>query len=109
MVAVSIPMLRAFLPARDQIATRNLNYLNGAVVCYNQSVAELNTNAAEAAIVGLLQTRDASRPGSPYLPSNLKTNSSSNASTYRATWTGRMFEQRSPGTNGSGLDLLKLM
>jgi len=109
MAAVAIPMMNVFVPAQSQVAARNLNYLNGAVVCYNQAATELTGNATVPVIVGVLMTRDPSISGSPFLPSNLKTNTTSDSSTYRATWTGRMFELLPPGTNGTGVDLLKLM
>ena len=38
MAAVGIPMMQSLFPAKAQIATRNLNYLNGAVASYNQAV-----------------------------------------------------------------------
>ena len=109
MAAVAIPMMNAFIPAQSQVATRNLNYLNGAVVCYNQAATELSTNTSASAIMQVLKARDTLVSGSPFLPSNLKTNTTSDSSTYRATWTGRMFELLPPGTNGTGFDLLKLM
>lgn len=108
--AIAIPAMKNLVPASSgATATRNLNYLNGAVQTYNQAVEELNTNATPAQIMVILQTRDTNRHGSPYLPTNLKTNSTSSTSTYRARWSGRMFEQIQPGASGAGLDLLKLM
>jgi len=108
--AIAVPLMLNLVPsAGEQAATRNLNYLNGAVLSYNQAVEELNTNATEPTILALLQTRDARSHGSPYLPSNLKTNTSSDSSVYRAKWNGRMFEMLPPGSAGTGLPLLTLM
>ena len=86
-----------------------VNYLNGAVMSYNQSAQELNTNASEGVVLALLKTRNAALPGSPFLPGNLKTTMSSNTSTYRAQWSNRIFIMVPTNTVGSGLDLLKLM
>lgn len=108
--SIAIPRISNLVPsASDATATRNLNYLNGAVQAYNQAVEELDTNASAGEIITVLQTRDAARHGSPYLPSNLKTNSTSDTSTYRAEWTNRMFKKDPPGTAGTGVDLLKMM
>ena len=108
--ALAIPMGNVFLPAQAQVANRNLNLLNSAVQCYNQTGnSELNTNVSEPVIMGILMTRYTNISGSPFLPSNLKTNTTSDSTTYRATWKGRLFQQLPPGTNGTGLNLLKLM
>jgi hypothetical protein len=48
-------------------------------------------------------------PGSPYLPPNATFVASSNTATYRAIWNGRMFEIAPVGSNGTGLDLMKIM
>ncbi len=108
--AIGVPLMLNLVPsAGEQTATRNLNYLNGAVLSYNQAVEELNTNATETTILTMLQTRDNRSHGSPYLPANLKTNTSSDSSVYRAKWNGRMFEMLPPGSAGTGLPLLNLM
>lgn len=106
---IAVPMMQLLAPSKDQVAVRNLNYLNGAVVTYNQAVEELPTNASTSDIMGMLQARDAQNHGSPYLPDNLRINTTSDPSTYRATWSNRMFILIQTNAAGTGLDLLKLM
>lgn len=116
MAAVSIPVLRNVIPATSgQTAERNLNYLNGAVVAFNQASWELvlataSGSSDEQAIFNSLRYRDAANPspGSPYLPATTVFVASSSTSDYRATWNGRMFEIAMPGASGTGINLLKM-
>jgi len=111
--AVAIPVMNNVLKASSyETAKRNMRLLNGAVIAYNEGVAELtNASGDGQAVFTLLCTREATNPspGSPYLPPNAVFVSSSDTATYRATWNGRMFKLVPAGTGGSGLDLLKLM
>jgi len=118
MGAVTIPRILNVSPAVTyETARRNLNFLNGAVLNFNQSNWELVFTAAsggtadEEAIFNSLRYRDPTNPapGSPYLPSNAQFVSSSLNTDYRARWTGRLFEMVPQGSTGSGLDLLKMM
>lgn len=116
MAAVAIPVLRNVIPSTSgQTAERNLNYLNGAVMAFNQASWELFLTAAngssdESAIFNSLRYRDAANPspGSPYLPATTVFVASSSTSDYRATWNGRMFEIAMPGASGTGINLLKM-
>ena len=99
----------------SQTAERNLNYLNGAVVAFNQASWELVFDADsgtsdESAIFNSLRYRDAANPspGSPYLPATTVFVASSSTSDYRATWNGRMFEIAMPGASGTGINLLRM-
>ena len=115
--AISVPNIaRLVTDSNYETAKRNLNYLNGAVVGFNDANWELVLAASsgsddERAIFDSLRYRDATNPasGSPYLPSTAAFVATSDTSTYRAMWNGRMFVIVVPGSNGTGLDLLKMM
>lgn len=115
--AISVPnLIGVFSGSSYEVAKRNLNYLNGAVIGFNQANWELvlATSAGsddEQKIFDSLRYRASVNPaaGSPYLPSTAAFEASSSTSTYRAKWNGRMFEIVVPGTNGTGLDLMKIM
>lgn len=115
--AISIPnMLGVFSNARYETARRNLNYLNGAVIGFNQANWELVLATSggsddEQKIFDSLRYREALNPaaGSPYLPPTATFVSSGSTNDFRAKWNGRMFEIVVPGSNGTGLDLMKIM
>ncbi len=115
--AVSVPSIIGLVTSSSGgTAERNLNYLNGSVIAFNQSNWELFLAASsgsddEQAIFDSLRYRAATNPapGSPYLPPTATFVASSTNSTYRAKWNGRMFEIIVPGSNGTGLDLMKIM
>lgn len=114
MAAVLIPgMINVFKGTQAGTAEANLEHLNQAVLKYSHAVAEL-TNAVnsgigdEQAVFTVLQARDESVPGSPYLPSNLSASASTDTNAYRAVWNGRMFQIVEPGTAGTGVDLSRL-
>ena len=113
--AIAVPSISRLVSASNyQTAKRNLNYLNGAVIACNQATKELTTsvgNSAEQTVFNTLRYRDAVNPtpGSPYLPETATYVASSGTNTYRAQWNGRMFKMLPPGSNGAGLDLMKIM
>lgn len=115
--AISIPnMVGVFSGSNYEVARRNLNQLNGAVLGFNQANWELVLAASAASddeqkIFDSLRYRAPSNPapGSPYLPANATFVASSDTNDYRAKWNGRMFEIVVPGTNGTGLNLMKIM
>lgn len=115
--AISIPRISDIISGTSrETATRNLNYLNGAVIAFNESNWELILTASggttdEERIFDSLRYRDATNPapGSPYLPPTATFVASSNATSYRASWNGRMFSLVPAGSNGAGLDLMKIM
>lgn len=114
---ISIPSISNLVFASSyETAKRNLNYLNGAVIGFNNSNWELVLTASsgsddEQKIFDSLRYRAATNPapGSPYLPDTATFVASSDTSTYRASWNGRMFGIVVPGTTGAGLDLMKIM
>ena len=114
---ISIPVVsNIFSESNFAAARRNLNYLNGAVVAFNNSNWELVLAASagsddEQKIFDSLRYRAPTNPaaGSPYLPETAAFVADSDTSTYRAVWNGRMFGIVVPGSNGTGLDLMKLM
>lgn len=115
--AISIPnILGVVLNSKYETAKRNLNYLNGAVIGFNQANWELVLATSggsddEQKIFDSLRYREAVNPaaGSPYLPSTATFVESSSTNDYRGKWNGRMFEIVIPGSNGTGLDLMKIM
>ena len=115
--AVSVPNIAGMVSRSSyETARRNLNYLNGAVIGFNSSNWELVLAASsgsddEQKIFDSLRYRDPATPapGSPYLPETATFVASSSTSTYRAMWNGRMFGIVVPGSNGTGLDLMKIM
>lgn len=101
-----------------ETAKRNMNLLNGAVIAFNEGNWELVLATStgsddELAIFDSLRYRNPdarlAAPGSPYLPPNATFVASSSTSTYRAIWNGRLFKIAPPGSNGTGLDLMKIM
>lgn len=116
LAVIGIPLITGVLPsASRETAERNLNWLNGAVVQFNQANWELVLAPAsdasdEQAIYNSLRFRDplAPTPGSPFLPSHAVFNTSSASNAYRAVWNGRMFQLVGPGSAGTGIDLLNL-
>lgn len=115
--AISVPSISGLVSGSShETAKRNLRYLNGAVLGFNQSNWELVLAASsgsddEQKIFDSLRYRAATNPapGSPYLPPNATFVASSSTSTYRARWNGRMFEIVVPGADGTGLDLMHIM
>ena len=115
--AICIPSISGVVSSSNyQTAQRNLNYLNGAVISFNESNWELVLAASpdigdEQAIFNSLCYRASMNPspGSPYLPPTARLVATSDTSTYRAMWNGRMFSIVVPGSNGTGLDLMKIM
>ncbi|GAB4183447.1 MAG: hypothetical protein Fur0032_24410 [Terrimicrobiaceae bacterium] len=110
LAAVAIPMVGGTVAtSKAEVAQRNLNVLNGAVLQYNQSVQELTNSVGDhAAVVALLRTRDTSVPGSPFIPTNWSMNVVSTTNSFRASWNGRAFAFLVPGMAGSGVDLLEM-
>ncbi len=108
--------MRNVIPGTSgQTAERNLNYLNGAVVAFNQANWELVLAADASAndeqtIFNSLRYRDTNSPapGSPYLPATAVYVASSSLADYRAVWNGRMFQLAVPSSNGVGINLLKM-
>lgn len=115
--SIGVPMISNVLKSSSEnIALRNMNVINGAVAAYNQSVEQLtNASGDDEAVFNLLCTQWPTNPplspppGAPYLPRNATFVTSSDASTCRASWNGRVFAFIGMGTNGSGLDLMKIM
>jgi type II secretory pathway pseudopilin PulG len=115
--AISVPNIaRLVTDSKYETAKRNLNYLNGAVIGFNGANWELVLAASsgssdEQAIFNSLRYRGTTNPspGSPYLPSTAAFAATSDTATYRAMWNGRMFVIVVPGSNGTGLDLMKIM
>lgn len=101
---------------QETTADNNLNQLNAAVLKFNQSNWELALPAAdgsgddETAIFQTLQYRHPTHPspGSPYLSGTSTLVITSDESTYRAIWNGRMFEIRPSGVAGTGVDLARM-
>ena len=116
--AIAIPNIAGVVSSSNhETAKRNLNYLNGAVIGFNEANWELvldvssGSDDERAIFVNSLRYRAATNPapGSPYLPPTATFEPTSDTSTYRAVWNGRMFGLVGPGTNGTGLDLMKIM
>lgn len=115
--AISVPSIsRLVSDSSYETAKRNLNYINSAVLSFNNSNWELvlatsSGSDDEQKIFDSLRYRSATNPaaGSPYLPETATFVASSDTSTYRAMWNGRIFGIVVPGSNGTGLDLMKIM
>jgi hypothetical protein len=113
-VGIIVPTVTNVLPSsKASLADTNTNILNQSVLKHNQVTAELAVAAVsdgtdEQSVASALQTRDAASPGSPFLSPGMSMTLSSDANTYRAVWNGRMFEVLSPGSTGTGLDLLRM-
>lgn len=114
LAGLAVPMIRGLLPAAStEVAASNLRLLNRAVIAYNQANKELlrasdEGDTDEIFIFNKLKERDNAVPGSPFLKENVHLATSSDEESYRASWNGRMFQILTPGTEGAGLDLLKI-
>lgn len=94
--------------ARASVAADTSSLLNHAVLHYNQANAEILDSATsgtadELAVLQKLQTRDSAIPGSPYIPSNFSSATSSSSVDYRLQWNGHAFQMLAPGTSGAGI------
>ena len=93
----------------DIIATEVMETSNLGVKKFNQIAYKLTTaadpdsSADELAVMALLQTRDVTIPGSPFVRPNWNPVGSSSSEDYRIQWTGRLFELLKPGVAGHGL------
>jgi type II secretory pathway pseudopilin PulG len=112
--AVLIPsIVNVMKSASDEAAAANLEILNHAVLKYNHAVSEITRSADsgfsdEQDVMGLLKTRDALVPGSPFLNPGTSAVESEDEETYRAAWNGRMFQLVEPGQQATGLHLMKM-
>lgn len=93
--------------AAASVAWRNLNYLNGAVVAFNNGSGWSLPPTAQAVFTNL-QATDPDAKGSPYLPVSLQCAITSSTDKYRAVWNGTFFQMLNPGASGTGIDLLAL-
>lgn len=117
MAAIAIPLVDHVLSGTTaSTAQKNLNYLNGAVLAFNQANWELVLNPSlgaddELLIFKSLYYRHPTRPspGSPYLPPTASYHETSSPETYRAEWNGRMFQMINPGSPGTGINLLQVV
>ena len=114
--AIGIGMVTGTVESsRYNTAAANLEILNSAVRQYVNAVKEFTNVPSsgisdETAVFTELKIDGSveSRPGSPYLQGNMKIVSSSDTTTYRAFWNSNEFQMLGLGTNGVGIDLLKL-
>ena len=117
MAAVAIPAIDHVLSGSTaSTAQKNLNFLNGAVLAFNQSNWELVLNPSMGSDDELLIFKSlcyrhptTPAPGSPYLPATASYHATSANDTYRAEWNGRMFQIVEPGSTGAGINLLQLV
>jgi len=94
--------------ARQGVAVDSAALLNHAISHFNQIAGPIDVGAAEGSadelyVLELLQTRDASLPGSPYVPSEFLVEASSDPAQIRLTWTGDFFKVVPVGTAGAGI------
>ncbi|MDD5200211.1 MAG: prepilin-type N-terminal cleavage/methylation domain-containing protein [Terrimicrobiaceae bacterium] len=95
--------------ARESAARDTLALLNRALLHFDQANWDVvltpvpDATSDELAILRTLQYRNASIPGSPYLPSNFDNVMSSSEDDYRIQWAGHTFELLAPGTPGAGI------
>jgi len=111
LAAIAVPQLGGLTQySKDRVAKQQNARLNNAVLNYSQSVSELTNTVQsdgsdETAVVAALQTRDDTVPGTPFLTTDWVVTTSSDDTTFRAVWNGRMFEIIAPGTSGTGVHL----
>ena len=106
-------MMRVFVNVKssssDIIANEVMETVNLGVKKFDQvgykitTTADANSTVNEEAIVALLQTRDVTIPGSPFVQPDWDPTGSDDAADYRIRWAGRTFELLKPGTAGHGL------
>ena len=90
--------------ANEVKETVNLGVKKFSQIGYTiKTASDHNSAADETAILGLLQTRDITLPGSPFVRPDWNPVASSSEDDYRIQWAGRTFELLKPGTAGHGL------
>ena len=90
--------------AGEVTETVNLGVKKFSQIAYNITTATDHDSADdETAILGLLQTRDVTIPGSPFVRPDWNPSTSSSEEDYRIQWAGQTFELLKPGTPGHGL------
>lgn len=113
LAAIMIPtMLHITESAEETTAEANVEMLNQALLKYSQSASELTNSVSESIsdereVVDALKVRDTSVVGSPFLNGNFTVTATSDESVYRAVWNGRMFQLLTPGTEGTGMEMVK--
>ena len=110
---MSAIMIKVFSNVKQRsseiIATELLETVNQGLTKFNQGNYQITTAAVagsgadEAEIIGLLQTRDVTIPGTPFLRADWAPIASSSAEEYRIRWAGRRFVLLELGEAGTGL------
>ncbi len=109
LIAIAVPRFGGVIDHSRRVLTSDaMALLNRGVASYNQSAEKIPVAAASGAadeleVLALLTTRDESIPGSPYVPAEFSTTTSSATDTFRMTWSGDFFTLTPPGTSGAGL------
>lgn len=95
--------------ASEVIATEVMETVNLGVKKFAQGNFKIETPADadeatdEATVLGLLQTRDNTVPGTPFVDPRWNPVASSSNEDYRIQWAGEIFVLLTPGTEGSGI------
>ena len=93
----------------DIIAGEVMETMNLGLKKFNQAAYKITTAADaaettdEAAVLALLQTRDITIPGTPFVRPNWHPVASEEITDHRIRWAGTTFELLLPGTAGKGL------
>lgn len=122
LAGVLIPAITQVVPAaHETVCEANLEKLNQAVWKYNHALGKFEQSGETGegkglAVGGKLQEAGSRNlesanysPGAPYLEPTLFLAETSNDSTYRAEWNGKMFVLLKPGTTGTGLNLAEMV
>ena len=106
-------MVKVFSNVKRQsseiIATEVMEAVNLGVKKFSQGNYKITTSADpdsaddEASVLALLQTRDDSVPGTPFVRPDWNPIASSSADDYRLQWGGQIYQLLKPGTAGQGI------
>ncbi|MFT4549509.1 MAG: hypothetical protein ACI9UA_000581 [Pseudoalteromonas tetraodonis] len=92
--------------ANEMVEVVNLGLKKFNQIAYKVTIAKDNDAATdEAAILVLLQTRDVTIPGSPFVRPDWQPTASDSTEDYRIHWAGRTFTLLKPGIEGHGLKI----
>jgi prepilin-type N-terminal cleavage/methylation domain-containing protein len=95
--------------SQDILANQVMEAVNLGVKKFAQgnykitTAADPDSTADEATVLGLLQTRDDSVPGTPFVRPDWDPIASSSEEDYRIQWAGQVYVMLKPGVAGQGI------
>lgn len=107
--AIAVPLITDAIRGTRHAATEDVvAFLNRATAHYSQIEGSIAINAGpstadEIEVIELLQTRNASIPGSPFIPAEFSVQPTNDTSQPRIIWDGTQFRLLQVNLEGTGL------